>query len=89
MLDIVRAAQAHQADIVALGFSGVLGAQQVVDSLADLRARLPAAVELWAGGSAAVLARRPVAGVRVVQDLHTIASEVQRWRDAGVSDALG
>jgi len=88
MLDIVRAAQAHQADIVALGFSGILGAQQVVDGLSDLRLRLPASVELWAGGSAAVLARRPVDGVRVVQDLHAIAGEVRRWRDAGEADSL-
>lgn len=87
-LDIVRAAQAHQADIVALGFSGILGAQQVVDGLSDLRLRLPAGVELWAGGSAAVLARRPVEGVRVVQDLHAIAGEVRRWRDAGEADSL-
>jgi len=89
VLDIVRAAQAHQADIVALGFSGILGAQQVLDGLSDLRARLPAGVELWAGGSAAVLARRPVPGVRVVQDLHAIAAEVRCWRDAGESDRLG
>lgn len=88
VLDIVRAAQAHQADIVALGFSGILGAQQVVDGLSDLRLRLPAGVELWAGGSAAVLARRPVDGVRVVQDLHAIAGEVRRWRDAGEADSL-
>ena len=80
LLDIVRAAQAHQAQIVALGFSGILGAQQVVDGLTDLRARLPAHIELWAGGSAAVLARRPVPGVRVVQALDTIAPEVKRWR---------
>jgi DNA-binding transcriptional MerR regulator/methylmalonyl-CoA mutase cobalamin-binding subunit len=88
LLDIVRACQAHQADIVALGFSGILGAQQVLEGLTDLRARLPSGVELWAGGSAAVLARRPVAGVLVVQDLHGIALEVRRWREAGESDRL-
>ena len=87
VLDIVRAAQAHQAQIVALGFSGILGAQQVVDGLTDLRARLPAHIELWAGGSAAVLARRPVPGVRVVQALDTIAPEVKRWRLTDTSAA--
>lgn len=80
LLDIVRAAQAHEADIVALGFSGILGAQQVVDGLTELRSRLPEQTDLWAGGSAAVLARRPVAGVRVVQALQAIAPEVRRWR---------
>jgi DNA-binding transcriptional MerR regulator/methylmalonyl-CoA mutase cobalamin-binding subunit len=88
LLDIVRACQAHQADIVALGFSGILGAQQVLEGLGDLRARLPAAVELWAGGSASVLSRRPVPGVNVVQDLRSIAGEVRRWREAGESDQL-
>lgn len=82
LLDIVRAAEAHQTDIVALGFSGILGAQQVVDGLTELRARLPAHTDLWAGGSAAVLARRPVPGVRVVQALQAIAPEVRRWRQA-------
>jgi methanogenic corrinoid protein MtbC1 len=88
LLDIVRACQAHQADIVALGFSGILGAQQVLEGLGDLRARLPAAVELWAGGSASVLSRRPVPRVHVVQDLRSIAGEVRRWREAGESDQL-
>lgn len=88
LLDIVRACQAHQADIVALGFSGILGAQQVLEGLTDLRARLSSGVELWAGGSAAVLARRPVPGVQVVQDLHGIAFEVRRWRQAGESDRI-
>ena len=81
--------QTPMLDIVALGFSGILGAQQVLDGLTDLRARLPTSIELWAGGSATVLARRPVPGVRVVQDLHAIAHEVRRWRDAGESDHLG
>jgi DNA-binding transcriptional MerR regulator len=89
LLDIVRASQAHQADIVALGFSGILGAQQVLEGLADLRSRLSSQVELWAGGSASVLSRRPVAGVQVVQDLQGIAHEVRRWRDAGESHRLG
>jgi methylmalonyl-CoA mutase cobalamin-binding subunit len=88
LLDIVRASQAHHADIVALGFSGILGAQQVLEGLGDLRARLPEAVELWAGGSASVLSRRPVPGVRVVQDLRSVAGEVRRWRDAGESDRI-
>jgi DNA-binding transcriptional MerR regulator/methylmalonyl-CoA mutase cobalamin-binding subunit len=88
LLDIVRASQAHQADIVALGFSGILGAQQVLEGLGDLRARLPSAVEVWAGGSASVLARKPVPGVLVVQDLRGIATEVRRWRDAGETDGL-
>jgi methylmalonyl-CoA mutase cobalamin-binding subunit len=81
VLDIVRAAQAHQVDIVAIGLSSAMGPQQVVDALGDLRGLLPASVEIWAGGSATVLQRRPVAGVRVLQSLEDVAPAVRAWRE--------
>ena len=81
VLDIVRAAQAHQVDIVAIGLSSAMGPQQVVDALGDLRGLVPASVEIWAGGSAAVLQRRPVAGVRVLQSLEDVAPAVRAWRE--------
>jgi len=61
--------------------SGAMGPQQVVDALGDLRGLLPATVEVWAGGGAAVLRRRPVAGVRALQTLLEIAPTVRAWRD--------
>ena len=82
VLDIVRAAQAHHADVVAIGLSSAMGPQQVVDALGDLRGLLPAAVEVWAGGSAAVLQRRPVAGVRALRSLLDIPPAVRAWRDS-------
>jgi len=85
VLDIVRAAEAHQADIVAIGLSSAMGPQQVVDALADLRGLLPPGLELWAGGSAPVLQRRPVAGVRVLRQLHDIAPAVRAWRETRAS----
>jgi cobalamin-dependent methionine synthase I len=88
VLDIVRAAQAHQADIVAIGLSSAMGPQQVVDALGDLRGLLPATVEVWAGGGAAVLRRRPVAGVRALQSLLEIAPAVRAWRDRRKADDL-
>jgi len=42
--DIVRAAAAHQADIVALSFSAVTPAAVTLDQLTDLRQCLPATV---------------------------------------------
>ena len=81
VLEIMRAAQAHQADVVAIGLSSAMGPQQVVDALGDLRGLLPKSVEIWAGGSAAVLQRRPVAGVRVLRSLEDIAPAVRVWRD--------
>lgn len=89
VIDLVRAAQAHDADIVAIGLSSAMGPQQVVDALGDLRMLLPAHVQVWAGGSAAVLQRRPVAGVRVLQTLHDIAPAVRAWRDGARAEGGG
>ncbi|HWH75189.1 MAG TPA: MerR family transcriptional regulator [Methylibium sp.] len=78
--DIVLAAAAQRADIVALAFTAVLTPAAVTAALTELREKLPAHVELWVGGSAPVLHRRPVAGVRALVALPQIATEVQRWR---------
>jgi DNA-binding transcriptional MerR regulator/methylmalonyl-CoA mutase cobalamin-binding subunit len=87
--DIVLAAAAHRAHIVALGFSGCMNPNQVVDGLTELRAKLPAAVQLWAGGSAPVLHRRRVDGVLPLASLDTVAQELRRWQTtlAGASPA--
>jgi len=78
--DIVLAAGALRSDIVAVGFTGCLNPNQVVDSLTELRAKLPAAVQLWAGGSAPVLHRRKVEGVLPLASLDSLGVELQRWR---------
>ncbi|MFY9511357.1 MAG: cobalamin B12-binding domain-containing protein, partial [Rubrivivax sp.] len=78
--DLVLAAKAHRADLVALGFSGCMNPNQVHDGLAELRGKLPATVQLWAGGSAPVLHRRPVAGVLSLATLDAIAPELRRWQ---------
>jgi len=80
--DIVLAAQSQACDIVALSFSGCMNPNQVVDGLSELRARLPAAATLWAGGSAPVLHRRGVPGVRAIAALSQIGAELQRWRQS-------
>lgn len=78
--DIVLAAQALRADVVALSFSGCMNPNQIVDSLAELRAKLPSAVELWAGGAAPALHRRPVAGVRPIARIEQAREELAAWR---------
>lgn len=79
--DIALAAAAHRADIVALSFSGFISAALVGEALADLRQRLPAALELWAGGSSAALGKpSSQPGLRHVVQLEAIAPELQRWR---------
>jgi methanogenic corrinoid protein MtbC1 len=76
--DIVLAAAALRSDIVALSFTGCMNANQVVASLTELRAKLPPQVAVWAGGSAPVLRRRPVAGVEALNALVDVPAAVRR-----------
>ena len=78
--DMVLAAAAHRSDIVALGFTGCMNPNHVVDGLAELRSKMPAEVEIWVGGSAPVLHRRPVAGVLALNSLVDIPPQIERWR---------
>lgn len=78
--DTVLAAAAYRADIVALGYSGCMNPNQVVDGLVEMRAKLPPAVELWAGGSAPVLVRRAVPGVLAITSLEQAPQALRRWR---------
>ncbi len=81
--ELPRAAAAHGSDIVALSFSGLMSASVVRRGLSDLRAALPAHIELWAGGSALVM-KRPLkmSGARIITDLADLPQAVARWRAA-------
>ena len=78
--DIVRAAQARRADIVALSFSAAMNAKYAVQGLAELRTQLPGAVAVWAGGNCPVLERRTPDGVLRLPSLADIGPAVQQWR---------
>jgi MerR family transcriptional regulator, light-induced transcriptional regulator len=78
--EITAAARAQHIDIVALSFTAVVNPNQVVAGLGDLRAQLPRSIEIWAGGSAPVLRRRPPRGVRVMQSLADIGPALVTWR---------
>lgn len=80
--DMVLAAQAHRAQVVALSFSSLAAAGPALDHLADLRARLPASVEIWAGTSQPAMLRRSAAGVTLLDNLAQVHAEVSRWRAA-------
>ena len=80
--DIVLGAAAHRSDIVALSFTGCMNPNQIVDGLVELRAKLPAAVQVWAGGSAPVLHRRAVPGVRAFATFDALPAELQLLRAA-------
>lgn len=87
VLDIARAAKALLSDIVAIGFTGCLSLKQMQDSLAELRAELPAPVQIWAGGTAPGLQRRPMEGVRVFDTLSEIPAALLVGRAAQRGDA--
>ncbi len=76
--DVVLAAQAHQARIVALSYSAAASPGQIVQSLIELRQALPPSIEVWAGTT--VPLRREIEGVRCLDRLEGIADEVRRWR---------
>jgi DNA-binding transcriptional MerR regulator/methylmalonyl-CoA mutase cobalamin-binding subunit len=80
--DIALAATMHDADVVALSFSAAFPASHVTEGLAELRAKLPADCELWAGGANAGLPRRPPPGMRTLTRLDEVQAAVAAWRAA-------
>ena len=77
--DIVQAAHAHRADIVALSCSQVTPVNVVCANLADLRGQLDAAIQLWCGGSLWQNARKTVPGVNTMATLAKIPSALKAW----------
>jgi MerR family transcriptional regulator, light-induced transcriptional regulator len=77
--DIVRAATAHDVEVVALSYTGCTNPNSVIDGLVELRSKLPTAIELWAGGSAPVLQRRAIDGMRVIPALQQVAAALTEW----------
>lgn len=81
--EIARAVAAQRADVVGLSFSPAYPAHTAIETLAALRAMLPAAVEIWAGGSNPALFRRRLDGILPVRDLAATADAVASWRARG------
>lgn len=82
LTDIVQAALAHRADVIALSFSNLHKAAVVHASLRELRAQLPAATALWVGGACTALYQWPLADVSAVQHLSGLQPLVAQWRHA-------
>jgi DNA-binding transcriptional MerR regulator/methylmalonyl-CoA mutase cobalamin-binding subunit len=80
LLEVCAAAEAQQAEVVALSFSAMMGMQEVWTNLAELRERLPSRVGIWVGGASAALSRRSLAGVDHVLSLERIDEAVIGWR---------
>jgi DNA-binding transcriptional MerR regulator/methylmalonyl-CoA mutase cobalamin-binding subunit len=82
LADIVSAAEALKSDIVSLSFSSRVATRVIADSVAELRGRLGSTVQVWAGGSGALLARRMVGDKHVVP-LEDIGAAIARWQQSG------
>lgn len=83
--EIVAAAEAGGADIVALGFSGIQNPREVRTALEQLRQRLPQRVDIWAGGQVPLLRRGERSGSapwRPMGRLVDIPMGVAAWRAA-------
>ena len=78
--DMVLAARAHRAQVVALSFSSLSPTGPSLDHLGSLRAQLPADIEIWAGTPQQAMLRRGVAGVTLLDKLGQVRTEVGRWR---------
>lgn len=80
LADIVRAAKAHAADIVALSFSSAFPPRQVLPLILQLRAALPATVALWLGGGSVERLRGVPEGVYVLTALTDVFEALAGWR---------
>ena len=78
--DIVQAAQAHRANVVALSFTNLQSGPVVITELRELRRQLPQERSLWVGGSCSALYQKPLLGITAVQGLSALAPLVTRWR---------
>ena len=83
--DIVAAAIAQKADVVALSVSSNASAAQVHESIGLLRAQLPPAVALWCGGAGAARLMRTAKGIQVLGGLDAVTGALDRWRAIDVA----
>ena len=86
--DVARAALAHRADVVALSFSSMFGAAPARRELKRLRAALPDATEIWAGGGCPGLRGLSLPGLVVLPQLAGIAGVVAASTDRHLAPPL-
>ena len=85
--DIVQAAQAHRADVVALSFTNLQSGPVVLTQLRELRRQLPPKRALWVGGSCSALYQKPLLSITAVQGLSAVAALVAQWRSDSAAAA--
>jgi MerR family transcriptional regulator, light-induced transcriptional regulator len=78
--DIVLAATAHKASVVALSFTASQNPNYVSHGLEELRSKLSSNVEIWAGGGNPIIHRKNIDGVQAIANLQAIHDAVKAWR---------
>lgn len=84
--DIVQAARAHRADVVALSFSAMQRGPLLLASLRELRGQLPAHTALWVGGACGALYQKPLDGVTALSSLSGLPALVAQAHHDPVPD---
>lgn len=78
--EIVKAAIAHHADVVALSFSAAFPERQAAAGLRSLRTSLPKTIDVWAGGACVRRLRKSIEGVHLVRSLEQVGTCLLDWR---------
>ncbi len=84
--DILAAAIAQKADVVALSISVHAVVAQVNESVRLLRAQLPPAAALWCGGAGSARLKRAAKGIELISGLEALTPALDRWRAQHVAD---
>lgn len=87
LMDIKNAAEAHQANVVAISISEAFPARHVAPLLTQLRGLLPEQVSLWAGG-AGMLRQPQLPGTVALATLNDAMAILHDWRAAQASKQL-
>lgn len=77
--DIRTAVASGGFDIVGLSFSIAYPLRQAVKDLLELRAALPEAIAIWAGGMAVSKAQAQLPGVQVIRDINETLLALRGW----------
>jgi MerR family transcriptional regulator, light-induced transcriptional regulator len=78
LLEVGRAADAHQADVIALSFSSAFPLRQIPALLLQLRMGLHEGIELWAGG-AGIARQSGIEGVVLIPTLVDAMRALATW----------
>jgi methylmalonyl-CoA mutase cobalamin-binding subunit len=80
LLEIARAALAHQADVIALSFSSAFPKRQIAGLLQQLRQLVPQETAIWVGG-AGVIGIAPMQGLELLAELEQAIGAIKAWQE--------